>query len=597
MVQLSLKPLGNLTAIYYYLGLSGKADTAAATLKQIVEHTDTLQNKYDSYYYLGVYNQQQKYYYGIALDNFIKSAELHKKVADTTSVMKVKLDYATKQMMIAEIYIFLKHPQKALEYLGYAGPYLHKSVIVDVGAYGKYIRAYALKGDRKNAQKYYDLLHEVTKGSSGRWSELVSSNLEIAGLELKAGQLKTAKTYIDRAYEQAKLDNTPILLSPVHFSYGDYYRESGDLTKALHHYQMAEEGSKAFNKEQYADLLKHKTDLSIRLGRVDDAKRYFDNYTLVSDSLNREKVSLNLAEMEARFQNRLKQNEISILNIENESKQQQLKEERKARGYLIGAAILALLVAAMVYRNFVIKKKANTLLDEKNRLLDILNLKLTQANEAKTRLFSIISHDLRGPIARLFSFLKLQQAPSDRLTPEKRQAYQETLVNSSSLLLRSLEDLLLWSKSQMDAFEMEEEELDLKEILEGQSLMLKDALEKKELTLVYDQLEWSLLNSDLNMVQTIVRNSLENALRNATPGTTIRVSTGHEANQRYLSFYNEAENLEGKDFSSLSHSGPSSKSSGYGLVIIRELAEKIGAALEIRLHEARFFELRLHFKD
>ena len=142
LVEKSIKPLGNLVLIYHYMGLQGKADTTAQKLKQIAETNDTLKNKSDIYYNLGVYNQQQKFYYGIALDNFLKSVSLGKAIADTTKTVKLKTDYAVKNMMVADVYLFLKQPEKALQYLEVVKPYLGLSAIVDITAYGKFVRSY-----------------------------------------------------------------------------------------------------------------------------------------------------------------------------------------------------------------------------------------------------------------------------------------------------------------------------------------------------------------------------------------------------------------------------------------------------------------------
>jgi len=101
LVEKSLKPLGNLVSIYHYLGLQNKADSAAQKLKQIADATDTLKYKTDVYYNLGIYNQHQKFHYGIALSNFLKGVELHKPIVDTTKILKRKLDYGSKLMMVS----------------------------------------------------------------------------------------------------------------------------------------------------------------------------------------------------------------------------------------------------------------------------------------------------------------------------------------------------------------------------------------------------------------------------------------------------------------------------------------------------------------
>ncbi|RZL30838.1 MAG: hypothetical protein EOO96_17325, partial [Pedobacter sp.] len=339
----SLRPLGNLVFVYHYLGMQSEADVAAQKLKNAVETIDTLKNKTDIYYNLGIYNQQQKFYYSIALENFLKSVELHKPILDTTKILKKKLDYASKLMMVAEIYIQLKQPKKALEYLNEAKPHINLSLLVDISAYGKFIRAYVLLNDKKQALKYYNLLHKAAGENASRWSELVSSNLEIAFLYAKEKDYKTAKVYLEKADKQSKLDNKEILTSSVNLAYGDFYKNQQDYLKASKYYKLAEKGSKIYNKEQYSELLKALTEVEIKSGNAKEASITFNKYLSVSDSLNQRKVALNLAEMEAKFQNKFKQQKIGELNKENEDKDVQLYEEKRTRWFLIGGAFLLLI--------------------------------------------------------------------------------------------------------------------------------------------------------------------------------------------------------------------------------------------------------------
>ena len=161
LIEKSIKPLGNLVLIYHYMGLQAKADVAAQQLKQIAETNDTIKNKSDIYYNLGLYNQQQKYYYSTALNNFLKSVSLAKVTADTTKTVKLKTDYAVKNTMVAEVYLYLEQPEKALQYLEVARPYLGLSAIVDISTFGKFIRSYVQLNNKPEALKYYNLLQEL----------------------------------------------------------------------------------------------------------------------------------------------------------------------------------------------------------------------------------------------------------------------------------------------------------------------------------------------------------------------------------------------------------------------------------------------------
>ncbi|SDL75875.1 Signal transduction histidine kinase [Pedobacter sp. ok626] len=583
LLEKSLKSLGNLIAIYHYLGMQGKADDAAQKLKLLAEATDTLKNKSDIYYNLGLYNQQQKFYYGIALSYFLKSAALHKHIADTVKAVKSKLDYGVKLMMVSEIYIYLKQPHKALQYLNEVNPYLGQSIIFDITAYGKFIRAAVLLNDRKVALKYYNLLYSVSGKVHGKWSELVSSSLEIAALALKDKDYPLAKSYIDRADQQAKLDSNEMLTSAVNLSYGDYYKSIGNYLLAVKYYKASEHGTAIYDKERYVDLLKSLTAVTIMLGGKAGAQNYFSKYVTVSDSLNQEKVSLNLAEMEARFQNEYKQQKIGLLNKENEAKNMELLQERNARWLLIGGALLLLVALVLIYVNYRSKQKANLLLDKKNKQLDVINEELFVANQTKAKLFGIISHDLRSPVSQLFTFLKLQQTKPGFVNEESEKVHQKGLMQSSSNLLATMEDLLLWSKSQMDHFELDNEEVDVEHLLMEVLKLLRDQAEGKKMKLEIGKLDYQFVNSDYNLLFTILRNLLQNAVNHSFSETVISIHANINAEkQQYISILNHGEIIPAERIKELINDvHVNSKSSGYGLLIVKELTGMIGAKLNI----------------
>jgi len=583
LLESSLKPLGNLVAVYHYMGLQSKADEAAQKLKILAESTDTLKTKGDVYYNLGLYNQQQKFYYSIALSNFLKSATLKKPIADTTKVLKHKLDYGAILMMVSEIYLHLKQPGKALEYLNEARPYLNLSTIYDITAYGKLIRTFSLLNNKKEAFKYYGLLQKAVGTKPSRWSELVSSNIEMAALELKEGNHKAAKVYLDKAAKQAGLDNSELLTSSVNIAYGDYYKQLGNYAEAAKNYKIAEHVARIYNKEQYSDLLKALTDVLIRSGHGIDAVTYFDKYVTVSDSLNQGKVSLNLAEMEARFQNDFKQKKIVELNKENELKKLELKQEAVTRRLLIGGAFLLLVALALIYLNFRNKQKANLLLDMKNKELDTLNVQLTNANNVKTKLFGIIAHDLRSPVSQLFTFLKLQQEHAGIMSEEEKKKHQHRLMQSSSQLLETMEDLLLWSKSQMDNFELNLHEVNIQELFSEASSLMQGQAEVKGLEICIGVLGLGYIRTDQNLLTIVLRNLLQNAINHAFTGGMIFVNAGvNNQQQSFLSIFNQGEVIpRDKIEELLNDNHVKSKSSGYGLLIVKELLLKINAVLKI----------------
>lgn len=571
LVEKSIKPLGNLVLIYHYMGLQGKADTTAQKLKQIAETNDTLKNKSDIYYNLGVYNQQQKFYYGIALDNFLKSVSLGKAIADTTKTVKLKTDYAVKNMMVADVYLFLKQPEKALQYLEVVKPYLGLSAIVDITAYGKFVRSYVELNNQQEATTYYNLLNDVITQSPGKWSEAVSSNLELADLYLKKGDLKTAKFYIDKADKQSKLDNKEILTSSVNLSYGEYYKAMKNYPKAINYYRIAASGTSIYNKEQYADLLKSLTYTELQVGDK-NALASFDKYTQLTDSLTQSKISLNLAEMEAVYQNENKQQQIAAKNI-------QLSAARTQKLWLIaGIALTALITVLLIiiYRN---KKKTADILNGKNKKLAILNTELNEANQTKAKLFSIIGHDLRSPISQVYQFLKLQQLNPDALNAQQKNELTNKIQSATGSLLETMEDLLLWSKTQMNEFKPNLQPVEIASTIEGCKQLLQLNSDAKNIT-YKQEIDSSIIETDPNFLQTILRNLLQNAIKASPQNGVIEIATASEKNCFKLHIKNEGGSFSQQQYlQSINTDANAGNLNGLGLKLVDELSRKIGATV------------------
>ena len=592
MNEKSLKPLGNLISVYHYLGRQPQADRAARQLKRIIDGVESPKSKSDAYYNLGLYNQQQKFYYGIALNDFLKSAELHRSVLDTTTIPKLKLDYGTKLMMVAEIYLYLKQPDKAIQYMREVQPYLGMSKIVDVTAYGKFVRSYAQLNDEKAALDYYNLLHQTAAETSGKWSELVSSNLTMATLAQNRRDFRRALSYLDKADKQSKLDNNEMLTSSVNFSYGEYYKDLREYGKAVAYYKTAEYGSALFNKEQYMDLLKSLTAVEIALGNAPEAATYYAKFIALSDSLTSQKIALNIAETEAVFQNEYKQQQIEVRNLEIE------KNKVQRLWLLAGLASLTLVsvLLVVIYQN---KKRTARLLDDKNKVLAQLNGELEEANQTKAKLFSIISHDLRSPISQVYQFLKLQQLNPRLLDETQRAQLSEKIQTATGSLLETMEDLLLWSKTQMSQFKVDFRPTEVAAVVDQCLKLMQLNLEAKNLTVDNRIPANATVISDPYYLQTILRNLLQNAIKAAEPGGVIRVDFAKNAagvlvlsvgnsgpafsQQRYLDVISPEDHGQSLD--------------GLGLRLVAELSEKIDVKVHFSNPSPDFTQADLIFNE
>ena len=207
-----------------------------------------------------------------------------------------------------------------------------------------------------------------------------------------------------------------------------------------------------------------------------------------------------------------------------------------------------LLVAAVIY--LVIKLRERRLLEKE---LDKRN-----------QLFSIISHDLRNPVSgnRLLAHQLLSQL--DGLSPEQLKSALEALSTSTDHASNLLENLLLWSLNQKGMLEPVMREENVQKLAEEAI----STMQKREIITV-DIPSGLTLRTDRNMLLTILRNLVDNAV-NASP----------EGGKVYLRAHGQSIILS--DEGPGMQEGDTHWGHGLGLVITRELVDKLGASIHMQ---------------
>ncbi|TKC10421.1 PAS domain S-box protein [Pedobacter polaris] len=167
--------------------------------------------------------------------------------------------------------------------------------------------------------------------------------------------------------------------------------------------------------------------------------------------------------------------------------------------------------------------------------LKALNSELTASNEQKSKLLSIIGHDLRNPIAGSLQLLSLTIDDLPETDPEQLQNYLLAMKRELSSANDLLEDLLKWAKSQFNSVTFNPIKIDNVQQLLNKCIQTVEAMAiKKNIEVVIELKEPIDLEADRAMLETIIRNLLTNAIK-FTPvkgKVTIAVAT----NERGIRF-------------------------------------------------------------
>ncbi len=232
---------------------------------------------------------------------------------------------------------------------------------------------------------------------------------------------------------------------------------------------------------------------------------YKKSYKLY-DSVNSVQTKTKVAELEKKYDTKNKELKIANLNKENAVKEKQIAQASFNQKILLFSIIG--ITSFLIFGFFTYSK-----IKKQKRELTNTNKSLSELNAVKNRLFSIISHDLRGMLVPFQRAGKVIKYYADKGDTNKTIVLSQELQNNSQKLSNTLDNLLNWSLQQMNNYSYKEEEISVKkelsEIIENYGYHAK--LKKTKLILDIQHDEKILF--DKGAFHVIFRNLISNALK------------------------------------------------------------------------------------
>jgi len=219
------------------------------------------------------------------------------------------------------------------------------------------------------------------------------------------------------------------------------------------------------------------------------------------------------------------------------------------------------------------KKYENEILESREKLKEII--------DQKDRLFSIIAHDLKGPISAFVGMSKMFSENLNELTLTELQEYTENMHKSASHILELLENLLEWSRVQRGKKQFNPERLNIRLVLKNVADLLINSYKLKEVALNLEIENDAYVFADLQMLNTIFRNLISNALKFSFRGEKVEVRLSEFENKYIVSIKDYGigmdDELKSKLFNpaeKVSRTGTEEESStGLGLLLCKEFID------------------------
>lgn len=149
------------------------------------------------------------------------------------------------------------------------------------------------------------------------------------------------------------------------------------------------------------------------------------------------------------------------------------------------------------------------------------NLKLSELNKSKDKFFSIIAHDLRGPLGGLQQIGELLWL--NNITDEKREKLTKVLYQNSKNTFNLLDNLLKWASANAGLISYEPSKLNLHKIVLNNMRLFNSQVKLKNLTLSCNFDTDIFVYADKDMIDTVIRNIISNAIKFTANGGNIEI--------------------------------------------------------------------------
>ncbi|GAB3943394.1 hypothetical protein GCM10028805_09570 [Spirosoma harenae] len=305
-----------------------------------------------------------------------------------------------------------------------------------------------------------------------------------------------------------------------------------------------------------------------------------------------------IAVMQAQFEAETKENTIKLLQknaqinqLNSLRQREQLTSARRTE--LGGLALIILLLVVVGLTIYSLRKfrRNYALLSEQQALLQQTASQLAETNSVKDKLFSLIGHDLRSPVASMKNSLRQIREPNQ--PPDQLPPLMERLDKQVDNLLTLLTNLLDWSMIQLKGMQPSLKSVLLVDILNDVLSQASDQIEHKKLMIINQVNRDHVALGDPYQLQAVVRNLVSNAIKFTPSGGYIRLVTYRKEDQVELQIRDSGLGMSVDQVANLftrpdvRPGTQGEKGTGLGLRLCREMLERQGGHLQIESQEGQ----------
>ena len=323
-------------------------------------------------------------------------------------------------------------------------------------------------------------------------------------------------------------------------------------------------------------------------GNMKGARYFKDLFAYISEMIYTEADKHKVGELQSLL-------DISEKNRELKTLDAKIQQQHSMITFGIALILVMGIASVSIYFFYKEKKQLVRQLQETNEKVNRQVEELRELNSTKDKFFSIIGHDLKGPLNSLSAFANLILHNPSALSEDEMKKIAGDLNKSLKTLYELLENLLTWARSQTNRLTLQPEILNIGELIEENiSLLYKTAI-NKDIRIEHIAFENITAWGDKNTVNTVIRNLLSNALKFTPRGGTVTIFANAYKDAVEIGIRDTGVGMSPEQIKkvfdiSTKHSTPGTEQeqgTGLGLILCKEFVEKNGGQLYIESKEGR----------
>lgn len=240
-------------------------------------------------------------------------------------------------------------------------------------------------------------------------------------------------------------------------------------------------------------------------------------------------------------------------------------------------------------RELLARIEAHITLKEQHEAILLLNSELETINKQKDKLLSVIAHDMRSTIGSIGNLVEVLMPDIETMSTEDILQYLKLIKDGSEKVYAMFDDLLLWAKNQFQNVPLELTVFNLRDEADSAAGQIAVQAGNKNIRIVVDIPADTVVYADVNMVRTILRNLISNAVKFSNAGTEITVRSATVVGTVEISVSDRGVGMKPEDIEKIlkgtvgftTYGTKGEKGTGLGLNLCNAFIQKQGGILHI----------------